>query len=99
MIRNSREKRKWLFENGTDQSLNRQLLKVAMPTISQGPQYANTYIRNYVELRLERAIFSFAHTRFTRLTLQPAKSAVCPYRVNSVQACRLKYGQGLKLVF
>ncbi len=23
----------------------------------------------------------------------------CPYRVNSVQACRLKYGQGLKLVF
>ena len=29
-----------------------------------------------------------------------AKSVLeCPYRVNSVQACRLKYGQGLKLVF
>ena len=23
----------------------------------------------------------------------------CPYRVNSVQACRLKFGQGRKLVF
>jgi hypothetical protein len=24
---------------------------------------------------------------------------LCPYRVNSVQACRLKFGQGRKLVF
>lgn len=24
---------------------------------------------------------------------------ICPYRVNSVQACRLKFGQGRKLVF
>ncbi len=31
--------------------------------------------------------------------ISPYFDLCCPYRVNSVQACRLKYGQGLKLVF